>query len=198
MRISLVVICMLFMQGCVSNKFESSQLIYNELELTEKNVVAYSALDIREEQFGDKMLSSFKEQLISRFDKYGVKTTVLNYNDSEVGTAPYVSGKMSGSVSFSMDKFISQYQNLEVKNSADYRLSIIPSKMTISGSLIDFDITWLLIDAKSNLLVWKGVSKGTHNVMFSANEMPEMRALLLVDSLFSELNGSNIFGQQNL
>lgn len=65
--------------------------------------------------------------------------------------------------------------------------------MTISGAWRFFDVTWILEEASSDSTVWRGVSQGEHLVSWNIDEMYEARASQIVESLFAELERSNMF-----
>lgn len=186
----IVLIALVFLiQGCISSKFVSSKLLDEDLSLSGKTIKAYNTLDIRTEEFGEKMLASLNQQIISIFENKKIITTVLNFKDSKVGSRYMVSG--SGTVP--IEDFVDQYESQESEEGVNYRLLVIPSQMTVSGAWRFFNITWILEDVKTGLPVWKGISRGEHLVQFHINEMPEKRASLIVESLFSELEKSNVF-----
>lgn len=188
MRFILLIASVVFLQACVSSKFVSSKVLEQELNLKGKSVVTYNTLDIRTSELGEAMLESLNSQLQQRFSQKNVKADVLNFKSSKIGTSYMVAG--SGIVP--MEEFVAQYKEKEAEDNVDYRLLILPSQMTVSGAWRFFDITWILVDVRTERTVWQGVSKGEHLVQWSINEMPEKRAALIVDSLFAELEKAKV------
>ncbi|WP_126777489.1 hypothetical protein [Aliidiomarina sanyensis] len=167
----------------------ASELIQEDLKLTGTNIVAYNMLDIRAGELSHQMLGSLNRQLISEFEKRNVDAVVREFRRSDAGTAYVVSG--SGRIP--LREFVTQYAQNEQDTSVKYRLLIIPSHMTISGAWRFFDVTWILEEVSSDSTVWRGVSQGEHLVSWNIDEMYEARASQIVESLFAELERSNMF-----
>lgn len=183
-------ICLMFaLSACVSNKFVASNKIDNNLNLKNSTIHAYSMLDIRESEFGEKMLSSLNANISEKFKSRGIESTVNVFKESK--TAQLFSISNSGVLP--VEEFVKEKTNEENISNVKYRLIILPSQMTVSGSWRFFKITWILQDAKTSKMVWKGISQGEHLVQFSVNESPDSRAEIISKSLFAQLDAANVF-----
>lgn len=171
------------LQGCASNKFVQTKVYQDGISLNGKSVYVYSFMDIRDSEFGTKMLQSLDNQLISGFENEGVKAKVLDFLDSEAA----ISFSMSNSGELPLDAFVLKNQKDENSFGANFRLIIIPSQMTLQGAWKYYDVRWSLIDAKTNKIVWRAMSEGSHLTGMYNDENPDGRAQTILKELFLQL-----------
>jgi hypothetical protein len=177
------VLVVALIQGCASNKFVQTKIYQDGISLKGKSMYVYSFMDIRDSEFGANMLKSLNKQLISGFEVEGTKVDVLDFSDSEAA----MSYSMSNSGQLPVEAFISKNQDAEQFFNADYRLLIVPSQMTLQGAWKHYDVRWNLIDAKTNKIVWRAISEGSHLTGMHNDENPDGRAKTILKGLFLQL-----------
>lgn len=152
--------------------------------LRDSVVYIYNFLDLRQEQYGDKVLAQFDGQLTERLDHLGTRAKVLRYRNSP---AMQASGANFGSTMVPVAETI--FANLadEAATGAKYRLIVFPASYTLAGAWRFYEVRWVLVDVRTNRKLWSYLYKGKHLVMWRTNENAVSRGRKLVDAAWGEL-----------
>ena len=182
------VIFLILIQSCASNKFVKTKMYEDGVSLVGKSVYVYSMLDIRDSEFGENMLNAFDTQLVDGLYTKGVKAKVLRFTDSVAG----MSFTMSNSAELPLESLVTKNKDDENAFEAGYRLLIIPSQMTLQGAWKFYDLSWILVDVKTNKVVWRAVSEGQHLTGMYNDENPDGRATTMLKGLFLQLQHNKL------
>jgi hypothetical protein len=175
--------------SCASNQFSKTQTRVEGSSLRNSSVYVYSFLDIRDSEFGPQMLAAFDRQLVAALAASQVKASVLRFKESDTGR--YYSAS-NASMQIPVRETIVSNVPKEREASADYRLVIFPSKMTLSGAWKFYDVRWDVISVKNGQTVWTTSSQGKHLNAWKNDEDPEARAKTIVDGIVAEMRKSNL------
>jgi hypothetical protein len=168
-----------------------------ETLLRGKSVYIYNFLDIRKDQYSEKVLSEIEEQLNSCFDMRKIRGTVIrsqttpyytrNEADWEAGiTAPVISNLIP------VKKII--YSNLrkESEASPQYRLIIFPSDFQIQGAWRWYSVKWVMFDVQSNRPVWEHIYNGKHLVLWKESENAEARGRKIIRDAMEKMKAASL------
>lgn len=152
-------------------------------------VYVYNFLDVREEQYGDKVLAQFDAQLIDRLEFVGAHAKVLRYRDSP---AMKPGGSHFGSTMIPVAETI--FANLadEAATGAKYRLIAFPASYTLSGAWRFYEVRWILVDVRTNRKIWSYLYSGKHLVMLRTNENAEARGRKLVRAAWDSMKAAGL------
>jgi hypothetical protein len=157
--------------------------------LRDSFVYIYNFLDVRTEQYGDKVLAEFDQQLIRALDLVHSGSKVLRYRNSP---AMQSSGSKFGSTMIPVGDTV--YANLadETAVGAKYRLIVFPTAYTLSGAWRFYEVRWTLMDVRTGRKVWSYLYSGKHLVLLRTNENAAKRGEKLIKAAFDDLGRAGL------
>lgn len=159
-------------------------------------VYIYSFLDVRQNNLGNNYLAMFEPLLAEELAKRNVNSKQLWFNRSQ--TARHTA--MMDTVTFAGLNHRNSTTQVPVKrtiteNLADessfgarYRMTLFPKSISNNAYAIHIDIE----DATTGKLVWYATMNGRNFNWVIADEVPEQRARLSVQSIVEALDGSHL------
>jgi hypothetical protein len=190
-RVIGIIAAALLLAGCTisHNSVIQSSTPQAALDLKTGTVAVYSFLDLHERQFGPTMLAAVNRQLVEKLGAAGVRAKVLSFRQSDIGrhfpAAP-------ASTEIPVDRVIAANAGDEAATGARYRLIIFPQATQAQGFWFNYDITWELIEIKTDRTVWTVQTHGERLALWTWDEEPEGRAAKIVDSLISQMRSAGI------
>ena len=158
--------------------------------LRDSFVYIYNFLDVREAEYGDKVLAQFDRQLIEALGKSHAGARVLRFRDSPVMRQ---SGQTyTGVTNVPVAETIIANLADERAMGARYRLIVFPSSYSLAGAWRFYEVRWMLMDIRTGRRVWSYLYKGKHMVMWRTNENSEARGRKLVNAAWSELQKAGL------
>ncbi|MDX2277425.1 MAG: hypothetical protein NW206_18410 [Hyphomonadaceae bacterium] len=182
------VVALFVVSACATANYSTVSRPGAVVELSQSHVMVYSFLDVRERDFGRRMIEEFSRQVTGQLATRGVEATVVEFRDSLAGAATAV----SGSTSLPLREIVAENRAREQELSVNYRLLILPSDMTIQGAWQYFDVNWLLIDVQTEEVVWRTTLEGSRLVNWSIDENWQGRATEMVAGALEELSKSGL------
>ena len=152
------------------------------------NVYVYNVLDIRARYFGRRVIEQIESQLGARLDESGVRSAQLRFKDSPVSLS-FVDGMTTGQSFQRAPVFETIGANLgrEREFGARYRLIILPANFEQEGAWQTYDIRWLLMDVRSNAIVWTFMTHNRRLTLWRNDENSERRGRQILDRVFEDL-----------
>ena len=161
-------------------------------------VYVYSFLDVRDQQFGPRMLDQLDQQLTADLSAEGVSSKVLRFKDSTVGETFAQSGQQPGAWGYSGSDLIPVNQTI-ASNAADeratgarFRLIVFPANFSTQGAWQFYDVRWILIDAATGVRVWQNVYKTSHLTWWRNDEDSVNRAKGMLAKVMADLKGTGL------
>jgi hypothetical protein len=159
-------------------------------------VYIYSFLDVRENDFGPRILDQIDAQLIAGFKKGGAESKVLRFKESAEGrdyaearTVPF-RGSVRTTEHVPVNETVHSNLSDETAVGATYRLLVFPSNFVQSNAWQFFDIRFFLIDCATNKTVWQTTIKGRHLTWWKNDEGAEGRARKITDDVMGQLKAA--------
>lgn len=148
----------------------------------------YTFIDVRQREFGPKVIDAFDTQLVSRFGAVAVEAKVLRFGNSAfAGQKTYRGGAMSGYNVVPVERVIAANWKEERVSGARYRLIVVPSNYRISGAWQSYELHWVLFDVETGRQVWEYDYSGRHLMMLKRDENGAKRAKKFIDNAFVDL-----------
>ena len=156
----------------------------------------YSFLDVRQSNLGDNYLTMFEMLLAEELSKRNVNSKQLWFNRSQTArhTAmidtvtlanPY---QRSSTTQVPVRRTIVENLADETSFGARYRMTLFPKSISNNAYAVHIDIE----DVATGKLVWYATMNGRNLNWVMADEVPEQRARLTVQSIVEALDGSHL------
>ena len=157
--------------------------------LRDSFVYVYDFLDVRLEQYGDRVLAQFEMDLTDALRKVNADSKVLRFRHSRVGLRTEI---YAGTLNIPVGETV--FDNLadEAAKGAKYRLIIIPSDYVLSGAWRFYKVRWILMDVHTNKRIWSYEYRGKHLVIWRTNENAVARSHKLIDAAWSEMKKAGL------
>ncbi len=166
------------------------------LSLRGEPIFVYSFLDIRKAEFGDKVLAQFHSQLIDALKASEVNPQVLLFADTMQGSLFVPSRKaFNGQKTYDAPpvlQTIHDNASREQAVKARYRLLVLPANFELRGAWRYYTVRWIVMDAATDRILWRGDYKGSHLVMMRTNENSEGRGRKLVEGGLALMRSANL------
>lgn len=178
------------LSACASLNYSSTENP-THVTLVGSQVYVYSFLDIRNSEFGTRMVRAANEQIVEGLGARGVQSEFITYHQTEAGMATTSEG---GSMVIPIDQIVASRRAYEQQIGADFRLLVIPSQMLVNSAAHDFEVRWVLVDTSDNRTVWQSTLRGSRTVWVGGNDSdPENRARRFVEGLFVQMQQRGLF-----
>jgi hypothetical protein len=155
------------------------------LSLKGEPVFVYSFLDIRKDEFGAKILAQFHSQLMDALKAGGVSPQLVLFADTTQGSLFVPARKIAnGQHTFERPPVLQTVHDNDAREKAagtHYRLLVLPANYEVAGAWRYYTVRWIVMDAATDRILWKGDYKGSHLVMMRTNENSEGRGRKLVE-----------------
>lgn len=174
-------------------------------KLQGSSIYVYTFLDVRDAEFGRKVIDQFELQIVDALAAKGIRAKALRFKRSSVG-AGYISPPASttGGNWFSgysygktdvvpVEQVVASNVADELAVGARYRLLVLPSSYNVYGSWQHYTLRWVLMDIKSGGMLWSHSYSGKHLMLWKPDENSVKRARKLVDGGLSELISSPLY-----
>lgn len=156
----------------------------------------YSFLDVRQTNLGDNYLTMFEMLLAEELTKRNVNSKQLWFNRSQTArhTAmidtvtlanPY---QRNSTTQVPVRRTIAENLADETSFGARYRMTLFPKSISNNAYAVHIDIE----DVATGKLVWYATMSGRNLNWVMADEVPEQRARLTVQSIIEALDGSHL------
>jgi hypothetical protein len=167
------------------------------------SIFVYSFLDVRERQFGPKVLDQVDQQLIVRLRYSGIQAKILRFHDSNPGKYFMASpGTSSGSFLYGYSRSSVDhvpigevvYSNLAAEREAGarYRMLILPSDYQSVGAWQYYTIRWIIQDIDSFQTVWSYEYSGRHLMLWKPDENAAKRGKKFIDNALTALTATGL------
>lgn len=184
MKIILVFIIVFLTSSCASPP-EFKTGIQSRATSPINNIYMYSFLDLRVDIIGRNTLNLFEKYISHEFKTRGIPTELLSFNTANMGDSALLED--GNGVEVPIGKVIKKNIGNEIAFSTDYRLIIFPSYVRTGTGIVSYQIRWDLVKAKTGERIWSANSWTSNTIWMSNDEVPERRAKVLIDGLFSQL-----------
>jgi hypothetical protein len=180
----------LVLSACATARFESAAQPGAVVPLISgSQVYVYSFLDIRNADLGAPMVAAVHQQLVARLAEHGVEALVLTYGAAtgkpvDLGT---------GTVRVPVERVVQGNSEVEAGFGADYRLIILPARMTLTGAGQNYRIDWTLVEVATGRAVWSTILRGGRTVWWNTSEDAEGRAAMFVNGAMAEMASAGMF-----
>ena len=168
----------------------------SQSDLRLEKLYIYSFLDVRQNALGNNYLTMFEMLLAEELAKRNVNSKQLWFNRSQtarhtamVDTVTFASPYQRNSTTqVPVKRTIAENQAEESSFGARYRMTLFPKNIANNTYAIHIDIE----DAITGKLVWYATMNGHNFNWVIADEVPEQRARLSVESIIEALDGSHL------
>ncbi|MCK4118389.1 energy transducer TonB [Ralstonia nicotianae] len=168
----------------------------SQSDLQLEKLYIYSFLDVRQNNLGSNYLTMFEMLLAEELTKRNVNSKQLWFNRSQTALhtamidsvtlgSPY--GRNS-TTQVPVKRTIAENRANETSFGARYRMTLFPKNISNNAYAIYIDIE----DAMTGKLVWYATMNGHNFNWVIADEVPEQRARLSVQSIIEALDGSHL------
>lgn len=154
------------------------------------NVYMYSFLDLRVDIIGRNTLDLFEKYISHEFKERGIATKLLSFNTANMGGSALLED--GNGVEVPIGKVIETNIDKEMAFSTDYRLIIFPSYVRTGTGIVSYQIRWDIVKTKSGERIWSANSWTSNTIWMSNDEIPEKKAKVLVNGLFSQLESEGL------
>jgi hypothetical protein len=196
-RLAFALAALMAVSACATTNFEHTKSLQSGTEMSGTSLVVYSFLGIREDHFGKDMLAMMNGQLVAQFKQQGVNARIVVYEHSPVQNdykSLLLGPNHTTSVAVPIKEYMASQRPAELKNGDQYRLIVFPSLVTTMGANIDSNISWTLIDTKTDKPVWTTKQNTSRTVWWNQDEAPETRSKQFVDGIMKQMTSSGLFG----
>ncbi|HEY3814015.1 MAG TPA: hypothetical protein VGL66_12390 [Caulobacteraceae bacterium] len=156
-------------------------------------VYIYTFLDVREVEFGPRLLDQLDSQLMADLEKGGARAKVLRFKASQPAQAYAfktqfpVRGSVYSTDPISVDETIQSNLADEAAVGARYRLVEFPVSVSVRGPHEYYAIRYTLIDCATGKTVWQVVNHGKHLIWVKVDEDAEGRARKMTEEVLEQL-----------
>jgi len=163
-----------------------------ETSLRGSSIYIYTFLDVRQNEFGLKVVNQVDQQLVERFADEDVDAKVLRFRNSTIGQNYLLGSGFAGSSAsvIPVEQVMAANTEDEQAVGARYRLVVFPANYEITGAWQYYEIRWVLYDIQSGRRVWSYLYSGRHLMMWSAGENSVKRAKKFIDKAMTALKGA--------
>ncbi|AYV47153.1 hypothetical protein CFHF_01365 [Caulobacter flavus] len=180
------------LSGCATNTFAPTTTLGAVEALNGTSIYVYSFLDIRDAEFGGRMLDELDRRIVADFGAFDVNASVMRFRSSRAGML-YAGGSYSGSVP--VDAVVAGNTRAERQIGARYRLIIFPSDFRVLSAAQGYQIRWSLEEVATGRTVWTTVSNGSRTVWMSQEEDAAGRAGTITEGLMANMKQAGLLAQ---
>jgi hypothetical protein len=173
-------------------------------KLQGSSIYVYTFLDVRDAEFGRKVVDQFETQVVAALAQAGIRAKALRFKKSPAG-AMYVSpsatsrGNWFSGYSYAktdqvpVSEVVTSNVADEMAVGARYRLLVLPSSYNVYGSWQYYTLRWILMDIGTGRMLWSHSYSGKHLMLWKPDENSVKRAKKLVDGGVRELISSPLY-----
>jgi hypothetical protein len=172
-----------------------------QVRLTNNSFVyVYNFLDLRDEDFGEKVVAEVDRQIAESLAQHGIKAKAMRSKGTPFAAKPVPGGYWSSGYAGNSNTSYVPVGEIVGSNAADeqasgatHRLIIFPSNMTLSGAWKFYEVRWVLFDVSADVPAWEHVYSGKHLTLWKTDENSVARGAKLVGDATSAMQKSGIF-----
>ena len=137
-----LIFTVIFLTACTSSKFVSSEKFSDDFTLSGAKISTYNMLDIRDDNFGNKLLDEMDKMLVDYFASQNVESEVYLFKKSKASLS--FNDSSNGGL-IPIKAFVSEHKSDEQSFGTTHQLLIIPSQMHLMEGSKRFDIPGYLL-----------------------------------------------------
>lgn len=156
-------------------------------QLKGASLYVYSFLDVRRDEFGDKVLDQFHAQLVDALKHNGVSPQLQQFRDSLAG-ALWVPRNVKAATGRRTYERVPVLETIAANRAQEqaagtrYRLLVLPANFELIGAWRHYTVRWIVMDAATDRILWKRDYKGKHLTVWRTNENAEGRGRKLTEA----------------
>jgi hypothetical protein len=165
-------------------------------------VYVYSFMDVRESEFGPRILNQLDKQLLTELDADGVPAKILRFKQSAVGRdyveeapsshpAPFEYHTQSSAL-VPVARTIAANAPDETAVGAGFRLIEFPLSFSTQGAWRYYAVRWDLIDVASGNQVWSKVYNGSQPASLGSGEDAQSRASAMLKAMIADFKKAGL------
>jgi len=165
-------------------------------------VYVYSFMDVRESEFGSKILDQLDKQLLAELGADGVPAKILRFKQSAVGHDYVEEAPNAGPPPFEyhtqssalvpVARTVAANAPDETATGAGFRLIEFPLSFSTQGAWRYYAVRWDLIDVASGNRVWSKVYNGSHLASFGSDGDVQNRASAMLKTMIGDFKKAGL------